>query len=200
MSPLIILLAAGAAPSPQRPIPALIFKDDYPLAALNKGEEGPVLAELLVTPTGTVDNCRIVVSSNSELLDAATCRVIQKRARFRPATGSDNRPMYGIYRQVITWSIGTPRTATVEPDHQLTINRAPPGITMPVALKLSYVSKSDGSISACREADESSAASIRLAGLACQALSAQPAEIVRDHAGRPVDALNSTTVEFSVQP
>jgi TonB family protein len=200
MSPLIILLAAAAAPVPHRPIPQLIFKDDYPLAALNNGDEGPVLAEILVTPTGTVDDCRVAVSSGSQLLDASTCNVIRKRAQFSPATDPANRPMYGIYRQVITWSIGTPRVSRLEPEHQLTINRAPPNVEMPVVLTLAYVAKSDGKIADCRAAEQKDSSFTALSRLACQALSSQPAEIIRDHAGQPIDAMNTTTVEFSVKP
>jgi periplasmic protein TonB len=67
--------------------------DDYPAAALQRGEEGTVQAVLAVDSRGRVTKCTILRSSGSATLDSTTCRLLQKRARFTPARDADGRPV-----------------------------------------------------------------------------------------------------------
>jgi protein TonB len=59
--------------------------DDYPVDAQRKGEEGTVQAKLDVDTHGRVSRCTVIRSSGSASLDGATCRILQRRARFAPA-------------------------------------------------------------------------------------------------------------------
>lgn len=63
----------------------LFSADDYPAAAQRNGEEGTVQANLLIGPDGKVQSCTVIRSSNSKALDDATCSILQRRARFKPA-------------------------------------------------------------------------------------------------------------------
>ena len=67
------------------PLPQLFTADDYPAAALRNGEEGTAAFAIAIDPTGRVGACSITQSSGSASLDATTCSIIQRRARFTPA-------------------------------------------------------------------------------------------------------------------
>jgi protein TonB len=59
--------------------------DDYPAEAQRNNEEGTVQAELAVDAKGRVRDCTIIRSSGHRSLDDATCNILKRRARFRPA-------------------------------------------------------------------------------------------------------------------
>ncbi|MBC7492308.1 MAG: energy transducer TonB, partial [Novosphingobium sp.] len=44
-------------------------------------------------------------SSGSEELDQATCPMIQKRARFKPAADDNGNPREGSYSSSVAWRI-----------------------------------------------------------------------------------------------
>ena len=98
---LALLLAAGqSAPAPDtaplRPTawPFRLFSDDdYPAAALRAREQGRVVYRLRIGPDGRVTDCDVRWSSGSASLDAATCRIVSRRARFAPARDSAGRPI-----------------------------------------------------------------------------------------------------------
>jgi hypothetical protein len=101
---------------------------------------------------------------------------------------------------VITWSLGHALPVKLEPELELTINQAPAGVKMPVDFTVAYVSKRDGRIANCRLSDNQAAVPAVIWGLACQSLEGQRGEIVVDHAGKPVEAMNNTMVRISVKP
>jgi TonB family protein len=90
------------------PTVALFSTDDYPLAAISKGEEGSVKAELVISPAGRVDGCRILESSNSAALDVATCTIMQRRARYTPARDNIGRPIEDRQTVKIHWKLDDP--------------------------------------------------------------------------------------------
>ena len=63
----------------------LFSADDYPAAAQRNGEAGTVQAKLFIGPDGKVQSCTVIRSSNSAVLDDATCSILRRRARFTPA-------------------------------------------------------------------------------------------------------------------
>ena len=84
-------LRDGPAPFPhQRARPLRPFQDyhrpdDYPPEARRAGAQGRVAFELAARPDGRVYFCRIMRSSGSAALDAATCRILRARVRYLPA-------------------------------------------------------------------------------------------------------------------
>ncbi|CAA9490295.1 MAG: hypothetical protein AVDCRST_MAG39-757 [uncultured Sphingomonadaceae bacterium] len=78
---------------------------EYPASALRNDEQGTVRVRLSVDPNGRVDDCSVILSSGSNSLDAETCRIFQRRARFRPATDADGRPVSGSNEQSISWRL-----------------------------------------------------------------------------------------------
>ncbi|MBW0145437.1 energy transducer TonB [Sphingomicrobium clamense] len=105
---------APPAPPPPRIEPAnprgdvrgLFSTDDYPSRALRNEEQGTVRARLTIDTRGRVSACTVTQSSGSSLLDDTTCRLLQRRARFDPATDSSGAKVQGTYNTPpIRWEI-----------------------------------------------------------------------------------------------
>lgn len=114
---LAAIIAAAASPvpaTPPAPLPgqgslaSLITADDYPAAALRGHEEGVVGVRLDIDSRGSVTACTVTASSGSASLDAATCAILQQRARFTPARARNGRPMADSYTQKVAWRIAKP--------------------------------------------------------------------------------------------
>ncbi|WP_344706739.1 energy transducer TonB [Sphingomonas swuensis] len=85
---------------------AAYFADnDYPDSAIRNDEQGTTTFELTVSPKGRVEDCRIASSSGSATLDSTTCRILQERARFRPATDPAGNPVPDTVRGRIRWAL-----------------------------------------------------------------------------------------------
>jgi TonB family protein len=91
-----------------------ISDSDYPVEAIRAGEQGVVGFELEVGPDGRVADCRIVTSSNSASLDAATCRIMTSRARFRPARDSSGDPTVDRVSARVRWELPADEPASAD--------------------------------------------------------------------------------------
>lgn len=78
---------------------------DYPSSSLRLGEQGTVRFELAITADGRASDCRVLASSGSPELDAATCKRVTQRARFEPATDGSGARVNGTYTGSIRWVI-----------------------------------------------------------------------------------------------
>lgn len=107
------LRAMGIAPAEAasvatlaKPInPGWITSDDYPPSALRAEASGWTGIVLRITTEGRADDCQIIEPSGTEELDAASCRLSIRRARFTPATDAAGKPVtsHGFVR--IRWSV-----------------------------------------------------------------------------------------------
>jgi protein TonB len=80
---------------------------DYPPEAMKNGSEGDVVADLTISPEGRVSACKVIQSSGHQVLNDATCDLLIKRARFKPATDANGRPAEDHIRTPpIAWRIG----------------------------------------------------------------------------------------------
>ncbi|MFN3389110.1 MAG: energy transducer TonB [Allosphingosinicella sp.] len=107
------------APPPPQPAPpkkveaarakanlaSYVSNDDYPAAALRSEDEGTTRFRLTVAPDGRVSACTVTQTSGSRVLDEATCRIMQRRARFTPARGSDGKPTTDTVSSAIRWEL-----------------------------------------------------------------------------------------------
>jgi protein TonB len=59
--------------------------------------------ELTIGPNGRVTGCRITASGGIAALDAATCRIMRARARFRPARDAAGNPVADVVTSAIGW-------------------------------------------------------------------------------------------------
>lgn len=82
-----------------------ISSNDYPSAALREDRGGRVTFSVTVGPDGSAQRCDIVISSGSPDIDAVTCDVIMRRARFNPARDASGKAATGTYKSSVNWTI-----------------------------------------------------------------------------------------------
>ena len=80
-----------------------VTTDDYPSAEIRKGSEGTARFRLQIAANGKVESCTITRSSGSARLDEATCRNVERRAKFDPARNGENQPVAGRYESSVKW-------------------------------------------------------------------------------------------------
>lgn len=90
---------------PRKPRSTWVTTDDYPDAALRAEEEGSVTVKLAIDRGGEVAGCDVVRSSGSAALDTATCRTVQRRARYQPATDQSGQPVDATDNHTVRWSL-----------------------------------------------------------------------------------------------
>jgi protein TonB len=79
--------------------------NDYPSRALQQEREGTTSFRVTVGPDGRVQSCTVTASSGHADLDDATCKNIQRRARFDPALDSNGQPTSGSWSSRVRWQI-----------------------------------------------------------------------------------------------
>ncbi|UZW55207.1 energy transducer TonB [Sphingobium sp. JS3065] len=78
---------------------------DYPSRAQREERSGTAGFRLEIGPDGRVTNCTITSSTGHADLDEATCRLLPRRARFKPAVAAGGGPMSDTYNGRITWRL-----------------------------------------------------------------------------------------------
>lgn len=100
--------------------PSVFFgPDSYPAEAMRAGEQGRVIALLVIATDGHVKSCYIRETSGSAALDGVTCRIALAKVVFTPAMNAVGRPVEGVYTLPVNWvlpqAVGTtPRTSSNE--------------------------------------------------------------------------------------
>ena len=79
--------------------------NDYPSRALREEREGTTSFRVTVGANGRVADCQITGSSGHSDLDAATCKNIKRRARFRPSLDSQGNKTTGTWASRVRWQI-----------------------------------------------------------------------------------------------
>ena len=82
-----------------------LMNQDYPRSALRAGIEGSVFVRFTVQTDGRVSGCTVTRSSGNEDLDSTTCRLIERRFRYRPALDTEGRPVPEVVRKSYDWLI-----------------------------------------------------------------------------------------------
>ena len=96
-------LRTTAPPPPAGNLAMLFSSDDYPKEARKARQQGTVGFRLHISREGRVSACTITASSGSPSLDAATCALVQRRARFRPARDRAGNPAEDFKDHAVTW-------------------------------------------------------------------------------------------------
>lgn len=99
----------GGGGTPLRWLSGSIRDSDYPMSALEAGISGTVYLRFVVGTRGRVTDCTVTRSSGSKALDDTTCRLIQRRFRYRPELDARGRPV----------------AVTVNGEHEWTAERRP---------------------------------------------------------------------------
>lgn len=82
-----------------------VAMDDYPSMALRNNEQGTSEAVFTVSADGKIAACS--ASGATELLNANTCRVIQRRWKYAPARDAHNEPVASVLTKYMTYSMGS---------------------------------------------------------------------------------------------
>ncbi|MDO7834226.1 energy transducer TonB [Sphingobium sp. HBC34] len=96
---------AATRASPRSAPGSWLSDADYPSRAQREERSGTAGFRLEIGADGRVTNCTITSSTGHADLDEATCRLLPKRARFKPAKGSDGAEMPDTYNGRITWRL-----------------------------------------------------------------------------------------------
>ncbi|MCP9222311.1 energy transducer TonB [Erythrobacter sp. LQ02-29] len=103
-------------PTPQPsfdPVPARVANDasswvtqsDYRTSWITREWAGTASFRLSIGTDGKVKQCSITRSTGHAALDDATCALVSKRAKFKPATGSSGAKVAGSYTGSVRWQI-----------------------------------------------------------------------------------------------
>jgi periplasmic protein TonB len=91
-----------AVRGPRRTSGRIAYRD-LPEGLLAEGEEAAVEVVFAVNPDGTASQCQVERSSGHPLIDRLTCRLIEQRFRYRPATNRFGRPVRAMVGETHTW-------------------------------------------------------------------------------------------------
>lgn len=172
---------------------AIVLFTDYPQAALQRGEQGRTSMAITIDPSGNFVSCAITQSSGSRVLDDTGCRLVKKRARFRPAT-IDGVAVHG--RLTTATSFMIPRPGTIpksQPsfDGAIAVDKLPPGVTTQ-SIKIDQRVEVDGTVSACAVANGSGAKTLDAA--VCRHAQKQPGQRILGASDAPVRGVASYTI------
>lgn len=91
------------------PLHTLFDSQYYPHQALRQDESGATQVVVMVDEKGVVRDCMVEQTSGIATLDAMSCMLIQAKAKYRPAIGSDGKPARSADFTTIRWIIGRRR-------------------------------------------------------------------------------------------
>ncbi len=100
----VSLLSIAGAAQGQRST-SFISYSDYPAAAVREGREGTTYFRLTVGKNGRVKNCTVSRSSGHSDLDATTCRIMVRRAHFKPARDDNGRRVEDTFEDRLIWKL-----------------------------------------------------------------------------------------------
>jgi protein TonB len=96
---------APVAAKPRTNPAGWVTTDDYRSNWIRQEMTGKARFRLEIAADGRVTGCTITGSSGHPQLDAATCALVSKRAKFQPARGSEGEPVAGSYSNAIDWQL-----------------------------------------------------------------------------------------------
>lgn len=96
---------APKAPQPRNSPGSWATPDDYPTKAMREDRAGTTRFSVTVDAEGKVTSCQVTGSSGHSDLDDATCKLVTRRARFKPATDGEGNPTTGSYSNAVRWQI-----------------------------------------------------------------------------------------------
>lgn len=96
---------APVAAAPRNDPKRWVTTEDYRANWIRQEMTGRARFRLEIAADGRVAGCTITGSSGHQELDAATCALVTRRAKFQPARGSEGQPVAGSYSNVIDWRL-----------------------------------------------------------------------------------------------
>lgn len=102
--PVVAPITVAAPPAPPVPVVSQaaqakgdphswITNDDYPPEAVRLEQQGTSGIAWTINEQGRVENCHVVSSSGSQVLDDTACRLMTRRGRYSPAKDAAGNPI-----------------------------------------------------------------------------------------------------------
>lgn len=82
-----------------------VTNSDYRSSWINREYSGTASFTVRVGSNGRVESCSVTGGTAPQELKDATCRLIERRARFRPATDGNGDEVAGSYSSTVRWQI-----------------------------------------------------------------------------------------------
>lgn len=105
-------LAANAnanASKEQMPAPLNVEEwlgpDNYPPAAIRRGEQGRVVVSISLDATGKPVKCENEIESGFTVLDRETCEIVMTKGQFQPARDKRGRGLASRYIMPVRWKL-----------------------------------------------------------------------------------------------
>jgi hypothetical protein len=168
---------------------------DYPPSARAAGVVGATGFDLLIDAVGRPVRCDVRQPSGTSILDAITCALMMKRARFKPARDQLGHPIASVWHSRVLWALpGRSFVPAPEPaELVLTVSKAPQkilGRTWYVIVVLG----SDGKVEACDPSQKDR--SETLSGTVCDAVRNQALPTTLGSDGQAIKTIRSVSVRF----
>ena len=104
--PLAPIPTFDPVPAKPRNDPGAWLRDsDYRPTWIRREYMGVAKFRLDIAATGQVTGCRILGSTGHSELDDATCKLVERRAKFEPARGKTGEPVASSYVSSVRWQI-----------------------------------------------------------------------------------------------
>nr|WP_294817761.1 TonB family protein [uncultured Sphingomonas sp.] len=88
--------------------PASWIRDgDYPIAAIWGGHSGFVQFRLDIDPQGKIAGCHVLARTSPDDFADTTCRLLTKRASFKPALDGDGKPVRSYFISRVRFMMGS---------------------------------------------------------------------------------------------
>lgn len=82
-----------------------VTSNDYPTQALRKGQRALVQFRLDVSAAGKVEGCHILQPGNPAEFDQSVCKLMMKRASFKPALDVVGKPIRSYWRSSVNFNL-----------------------------------------------------------------------------------------------
>jgi len=193
------------------PDPRGVFSpDDMPAYVQIDGINRFVATRTTVRPDGKTQDCAIEGGSGDPKLDAYTCAIILRRAKFQPATWLDGTPVFGVLRLPVSWTIGGPPSkseleSAYPNDLDLSVTRLPADAGRRTNLRLMIAVDENGKVVGCSEPSPVSQwvhtrSFHELVPIACDHLRGEFTAIpARDASGKFVRSVQTVTIGFNAR-
>ena len=189
-------------------IRGVFSSDDFPAYVQRAGKPRGVFTRTTVRPDGTIQSCVPEATSGDAKLDAYTCAIIVKRAKFQPATW-DGSPTYGVIRVTAWWVFGPPVSKqasmkAIVADIDLSVDRLPKGADSMALTRLQVGADEKGRALSCAEVPPTDKTAAKdhlpeLVPVACQQVLANLTLIPPvDDVGKPARSVQTVMVRFEL--
>jgi len=169
---LMFVAAASASIVAAKPLSPPLTVGDYPTALAAQNRQASIVVHTLVKPNGRTESCSVVARLGDPQFEAITCAAILKRGRFKPASDSQGKPLYGLHKNVHNfWLPDMPplQKFTLDADYVLDVKSLPGGAAN-LDVSINLLVDQQGKVADC--APDPDEAQARYAQAACNNIAA----------------------------